>query len=60
MIPKQGESAEILIGCEWFACTVLSVVDTPHWSGQVIKCFTVQFPEGATLACGVNSIRKRQ
>ena len=57
--PKSGDAVQVAIGCEWFDCVVLSVVDTPHWSGQVIKCFTVLFPEGDKMPCGRNSVQHR-
>lgn len=55
--PTSGQDAEMFIGRKWERCRVVSVVELPSASGQVLKKFWCRFPCGVHLPCGRNSIR---
>jgi len=54
---KIGDKAELLIGRRWYKCTVESITDIAHYSGQSIRMFTCGMRDGHTICCGRNSIR---
>lgn len=54
---KPGDSASLLIGNKWFRCVVKAIADVPHWSGNSIRRYDCQFPNGNAISCGRNSIR---
>ena len=56
-IAAAGDQAEILIGPTWHRCTVESVGEWTHQSGNTYPVYTVRFADGATLNCGSNSLR---
>jgi hypothetical protein len=53
-----GDKVKVLIGRRWLSATVTGVGRWSHSSGNSFPLYTVTFPDGQTIRCGNNSLRR--